>query len=118
MGTGVDVDNGVTVGAGAGVGVATRADVKVKVGVETSEGSVAGVSAGRSTAVFPVGAGASDAAPTSVATITVGSAVGAVVDVEVGAGVGWPPVQARAARAIMARNTRATGFIYQLHLPA
>ena len=33
---------------------------------------------------------------------------------EVGAGVGWPPVQARAARVIIARNTSATGLIYQL----
>ena len=108
----VSVGTGVTVGEGAGVAVATRAAVKV--GVETSAGSVAGVAAGRSTAVVPVGGGVSDVAPTSVATITVASTVGAVVGVEIGACVGWPPVQARAARVIIARNARATGFIYQL----
>ena len=54
----------------------------------------------------------------SVATITMASTVGAVVGVEIGTDVGWPPVQARAARVIIARNTSATGLIYQLHLPA
>ena len=108
----VSVGTGVTVGEGAGVAVATRAAVKV--GVGTLVGSVAGVAVGRSTAVVPVGGGVSDVAPTSVTTITVASTVGAVVGVEIGAGVGWPPVQARAARVIIARNTRATGFIYQL----
>ena len=116
VGSGVGVGMGVGISAGWGVDVDPRAAVKV--GVETSEGSVAGVFAGRSTAVFPVGADASDVAGASVATITVASTVGAVVDVEICSGVGWPPVQARAARAIMARNTSATGLIYQLHLPA
>ena len=106
------------VGIAAGWGVDVDPMAAVKVGVETSEGSVAGVFAGRSTAVFPVGAGASDVVRASVATMTVGSTVGAVVEPEVGAGVGWPPVQARAARVIIARNTSATGLIYQLHLPA
>ncbi len=75
---------------------------------------VAGVFAGRSTAVIPVGASASDVTRASVATITVASTVCAVVGVEIGTDVGWPPVQARAARVIIARNTSATGLIYQL----
>ena len=112
VGSGFGVGMGVGIAAGWGVDVDPKAAVKV--GVETSEGSVAGVFAGRSTAVFPVGGGVSDVAPTSVATITVASTVGAVVGVEIGACVGWPPVQARAARVIIARNARATGFIYQL----
>ena len=108
----VGVGTGVTVGEGAGIGVATRAAVKV--GAETSVGSVVGVSADPPTAVVLVVGGASDVARTSVATITVASTVGAVVGVEIGACVGWPPVQARAARVIIARNARATGLIYQL----
>ena len=116
VGSGVGVGMGVGIAAGWGVDVDPREAVKV--GVETSEGSVAGVFADRSTAVFPAGAGASDVARASVATITVGSTVGGVVDVEICSGVGWPPVQARAARVIIARNTSATGLIYQLHLPA
>ena len=112
VGSGVGVGMGVGIAAGWGVDVDPRAAVKV--GVETSEGSVAGVAADRSTAVVLVVGWTSDVAPTSVATITGASIAGAVVGVEIGAGVGWPPVQARAARVIIARNARATGFIYQL----
>ena len=45
------------------------------------------------------------------------SAIGPVVGVEIAACVGWPPVQARAARVIIARNARATSLIYQLLVP-
>ena len=116
MGTGVDVGDGMDVGAR----IAAAVDISsaVKVGVGTSAGSVTGVAADRSTVFVPLAGGASDVARTLVATLTAVSAVGPVVGVEIAVGVGWPAVQARAARAIMTRNARATGFIYQLLVPA